>query len=174
MTQTGLISTGNAAAVCVASVAKPHCRVRQWELVEFAGLGSLAHIFRARPVGTSADRPANYAVKMLRPCWQDETRRFACCSARPWWAEHVAPALGAHPGRPRARAAAAVGHAWLEGASLAARLADGQQFGVPETLWIARQTAEALDALYAAGWMHGDVTPGNIQVSPTGTSRCWI
>ena len=57
---------------------------------------------------------------------------------------------------------------WLEGASLAARLADWQQFGVPEALWIARQTAEALDALHAAGWMHGDVTPGNIQVSPTG------
>ena len=57
---------------------------------------------------------------------------------------------------------------WLEGASLAARLADGQQFGVPEALWIARQTAEALDALHAAGWMHGDVTPGNIHVSPTG------
>ena len=57
---------------------------------------------------------------------------------------------------------------WLEGASLAARLADGQQFGVPEALWIARQTAEALDALHVAGWMHGDVTPGNIQISPTG------
>ena len=57
---------------------------------------------------------------------------------------------------------------WLEGASLGARLAEGQQFGVPEALWIVRQTAEALDALHTAGWMHGDVTPGNIHVSPTG------
>ncbi len=57
---------------------------------------------------------------------------------------------------------------WLEGASLAERLADGQLFGVPEALWIARQTAEALDALHQAGWIHGDMAPGNIHVSPTG------
>jgi serine/threonine-protein kinase len=57
---------------------------------------------------------------------------------------------------------------WLDGASLAARLADGQQYGVPEALWMIRQTAEALDALHVAGWVHGDVTPGNIHVSPTG------
>ena len=30
------------------------------------------------------------------------------------------------------------------------------------------RTAEVLDALHAAGWMHGDVTPGNIHVSPSG------
>ena len=47
-------------------------RVRQWELVEFAGLGSLARIYRARPAESPADRPADYAVKMLRPCWKDD------------------------------------------------------------------------------------------------------
>jgi len=57
---------------------------------------------------------------------------------------------------------------WLEGASLAKRLAGGEAFDVPEALWIARQTAEALEALHAAGWMHGDVSPGNIQVSQAG------
>ena len=57
---------------------------------------------------------------------------------------------------------------WLEGASLAVRLADGPQFGVPEALWMVRQTAEALDALHQAGWMHGDVAPGNIHVSRNG------
>ena len=44
----------------------------------------------------------------------------------------------------------------------------GRQFDVPAVLWIARQTAEALDALHAAGWTHGDVSPGNIHVSPSG------
>ena len=57
---------------------------------------------------------------------------------------------------------------WLEGASLQARLAAGETFNIPKALWIARQTAEALDGLHAAGWMHGDVTPGNIHVSPAG------
>jgi serine/threonine-protein kinase len=32
-------------------------------------------------------------------------------------------------------------------------------------LWLARQTAEALAALHAAGWMHADVKPGNLFVS---------
>ncbi len=57
---------------------------------------------------------------------------------------------------------------WLDGASLQARLAAGEMFSIPKSLWIARQTAEALDGLHAAGWMHGDVTPGNIHVSPAG------
>jgi serine/threonine-protein kinase len=57
---------------------------------------------------------------------------------------------------------------WLEGASLDARIRAGQQFDAPRVLWIARQAAEALDALHAAGWMHGDVSPGNIHVSPSG------
>ena len=57
---------------------------------------------------------------------------------------------------------------WLAGASLQTRLAAGEQFDVPTALWIARQTAEALEALNAAGWMHGDVSPGNIHVSSAG------
>ena len=71
MIQTQSILTGNV-HVCVAPVAESPGRARQWELVEFAGLGSLAHIYRARPVGTPADRPATYAVKMLRPCWEND------------------------------------------------------------------------------------------------------
>ncbi|HTU25212.1 MAG TPA: protein kinase, partial [Pirellulales bacterium] len=39
---------------------------------------------------------------------------------------------------------------------------------VPVALWIARQVAEALEALSAAGWMHSDVKPSNIRVSTAG------
>jgi eukaryotic-like serine/threonine-protein kinase len=169
MTQTGLLSAGSTAAVCVAGMAKPHCRVRQWDLVEFAGLGSLAHIFRARPVGAPADRPATYAVKMLRPCWQNDEQAIRLLQREALVGQsishpHLVPILAA----PVVEPPRLVVMPWLEGASLASRLADGQQFGVPEALWIARQTAEALDALYLAGWIHGDVTPGNIHISPTG------
>ena len=169
MIQTGLIPTGSAAPVCVAPVAKSRYRVRQWELVEFAGLGSLAHIFRARPVDAPADRPATYAVKMLRPCWEDDPQAIRLLQREALVGQsishpHLVPILSA----PVLEPPRLLVMPWLEGASLGARLADGQQFGVPETLWMARQTAEALDALYVAGWIHGDVTPGNIQVSPSG------
>lgn len=57
---------------------------------------------------------------------------------------------------------------WLEGSTLEARLADGECFDLPAALWIVRQTAEALDALHLAGWMHGDVKPSNLFLSVEG------
>jgi eukaryotic-like serine/threonine-protein kinase len=169
MTQTVMMSAGSSAAVCVPLVAKSYCRVRQWELVEFAGLGSLAHVYRARPVDSPADLPATYAVKMLRPCWEEDEQAIRLLQREALVGQsishpHLVPILAA----PVVEPPRLVVMPWLEGASLAVRLANGQQFGVPEALWIARQTTEALDALHTAGWMHGDVSPGNIQISPSG------
>lgn len=169
MTQTQPILTGDAPPVCVANVAESPCRARQWELVEFVARGSLARIYRARPVGTPADRPATYAVKMLRPCWQNDPEAIRLLRREAQVGQsvshpHLVPVLTAAVSEsPRLLVMP-----WLEGVSIQARLAAGQQFDVPRTLWIARQTAEALDALHPAGWIHGDVTPGNIHVSPTG------
>lgn len=169
MTQTQLMPTGSALSVCVTNVAKSPSRIRQWELVEFVGLGSLAHVYRARTVGSSSDRPATYAVKMLRPCWEDDEQAIGLLQrealvGRSVSDPHLVPILSAYVREsPRLLVMP-----WLDGASLATRMAEGQQFGVPESLWLVRQTAEALDALYRAGWLHGDVTPGNIHVSTTG------
>jgi serine/threonine-protein kinase len=57
---------------------------------------------------------------------------------------------------------------WLAGTTLATMLAGAKPIDWPVALWIARQVAEALDALHGAGWMHGDVKPGNVFVSPEG------
>jgi serine/threonine-protein kinase len=169
MTQTGLISTDRGSAAPVAVAAKPHYRVRQWELVEFVGLGSLARIFRARPAVAAADQPPTYAVKMLRPCWEDDERAIRLLQREAVVGQsishpHLVPILSACVLEPPRLLVMP----WLEGASLAERLAAGQQFGVPEALWIVRQTAEALDALHRAGWIHGDVTPGNLHISASG------
>ena len=169
MTQTCLTPIGDAASVPVASLAESYCRVGQWELVEFAALGSLARIYRARPAGASADRPATYAVKMLRPRWQHDPHAIRLLQREALVGQsishpHLVPVLSAAVLEPPRLLVMP----WLEGASLRARLAAGEEFDVPAALWIARQAAEALDALHAAGWMHGDVAPGNIHVSPAG------
>jgi serine/threonine protein kinase len=39
---------------------------------------------------------------------------------------------------------------------------------IPLALWIVRQTAEALQALHDAGWLHGDIKPDNLLVTPQG------
>ena len=57
---------------------------------------------------------------------------------------------------------------WLEGTTLRAKLLRGELLDVPAVLWIVRQVAEALDALDAAGWVHGDVKPENIFLSSEG------
>ncbi len=51
---------------------------------------------------------------------------------------------------------------------MAALLTPHEKMGVPYALWIARQAAEALDALHTAGYLHGDVKPGNLVLSPEG------
>jgi serine/threonine-protein kinase len=57
----------------------------------------------------------------------------------------------------------------LEGADLAQILAAHGRLEIPLALWIARQVADGLAALYdATGMIHADVKPANIFLSPTG------
>ena len=59
----------------------------------------------------------------------------------------------------------------LPGESLRARLRRDYQLDLPTTLWIARQTAEALAALHRAGFAHGDIKPDNIRLVNDGTAK---
>jgi serine/threonine-protein kinase len=47
-------------------------------------------------------------------------------------------------------------------------LKSSEIFSLPHALWIARQAAEALDAVHRAGYLHGDVKPGNLMISADG------
>jgi serine/threonine protein kinase len=174
MTQTELRSSSDAAATRkqvprrVARAELP-CRVGQWELVSLAAEGDLARVYRARPAGVSAEAGAAYALKMLRPQWQDDPRSVRLLQrearvGRSISHPHLVSILQASLGRtPRF-----VVMPWLEGTTLRARLDAGWRADLPVALWITRQVAEALEALHAAGWMHGDVKPGNVFLSPEG------
>ncbi len=56
----------------------------------------------------------------------------------------------------------------LEGHSMEVTLHSDQPKPLPVALWLIRQTAQALDALHASGWVHGDVKPANVVVGARG------
>lgn len=170
MTQTAQITPPQIAlSVAALEKAKFPCRVRQWELVNFVAEGGLARIFRARTVGSSPNQSASYALKMLLPAWENDPQAIRLLQREALVGQsvshpHLIPILFSSVQQlPRF-----VVMPWLDGATLQQRLAAGERFDLPEVLWIARQAAEALDALHQAGWMHGDVKPSNIMLSPEG------
>jgi serine/threonine-protein kinase len=55
---------------------------------------------------------------------------------------------------------------WVPGRSLRDRLRVDFRLDPRTALWIARQVAEALQAIHHAGFVHGDVKPENILLSP--------
>ncbi len=59
----------------------------------------------------------------------------------------------------------------LPGESLADRLGRDGRLPVREAVWVARQAAEALAALHAAGLVHADVKPANVRLLPSGEAK---
>jgi len=167
MTEADAISTANAPVAHVSTGLRSPRRVKQWELVEPTATGTLTQVYRARPAGTPASQPAAYALKMLQPRWAEDPRAIALLRreavvGRGVAHPHLVSILAASVNRPPYF----VAMPWLRGATLRRHLAAGSDMDLPVILWIARQVAEALDALEAAGWMHGDVKPSNILISP--------
>ena len=154
----------------MASTAEPvPAQAGSWRLQGLLGEGTLARVFAAQPVESPADRPAAYALKMLRPRWHDRPDAIALMRrealvGRSVAHPHLVPILAAHLLEPPYF----VVMPRLAGESLAELLRREWTLSVLRAMWIARQTAEALDALHRHGFLHGDVKPGNVQLAPTG------
>ncbi|MCS7306759.1 MAG: serine/threonine protein kinase [Thermoguttaceae bacterium] len=143
--------------------------IEGWELVGLAFQSQLAQVYRARPASAAPDRPPAYALKVLCPQWESDPRaremfRREILLGRLVRHPHLLAVLGGQVRQPPIY----VITPWLEGKTLAQCLAEGWRPDVPVALWIARQVAEALDALHRAGWMHGDIKPENIHLAPSG------
>lgn len=113
-------------------------------------------------------RPA-YALKVLRARWEKDPKALAMMcrevqAARTIRHPHVVSVLAAGLHRPPYYLVMP----WLRGRTLAARLATSEPFDLPVALWIVRQVGEALGGMSAAGWIHGDVKPSNVFLSPEG------
>jgi Tol biopolymer transport system component len=60
---------------------------------------------------------------------------------------------------------------FVEGATLADRLARGRRVPLTEALGLARQIASALEAAHERGIVHRDLKPSNITITPAGTVK---
>jgi serine/threonine-protein kinase len=143
-------------------------RLGPWLLESVIGSGSMSTIYLARPA-EAGEQTARYAVKVLDTAWQEQAiavaffRREATVGRRVTH-PHLVSVLSAQVAAPPYYLVMPL----LTGRTAEERLAKGELFSLPHALWIARQTAEAAGALHRAGYLHGDVKPGNLMLSSEG------
>ena len=147
-------------------------------LESLLGEGTLSRVYRARPAEQQPSHPSpfpkresvgrgQYALKVLRE--QYNTNRAALRALRreafvgqTIVHRHIVSILSVHVHR----LPYFVVMPCLEGQTVATALARGRMFNLPHVLWIARQAAESLDVLHTSGYLHGDIKPANVFVSP--------
>jgi eukaryotic-like serine/threonine-protein kinase len=140
-----------------------------WHLVRRLGEGAWTEVYQARPASSTREETADYVVKVLKPSCQNDPLAIQLLQREEFVARqvrhpHLASILSAHTdSAPRF-----VVMPYIDGISAADALHTAGRFIVPQGLWIARQTAEGLQALHQHGWLHGDVKPANIIVSANG------
>lgn len=144
-------------------------RMGPWQLVQLIAESSLSRVYAARPAD-SPDAPPSYAVKALkREWWQDRTaidiyRREAWVGRQASHSNLIA-VLGSQVAQPPFW----IAHPRLTGDTLETKLRGGWRPSLPEALWITRQAADALAALYRqTGMIHADVKPSNLFLAPDG------
>jgi serine/threonine-protein kinase len=124
------------------------------------GVGGMGEVYRARD--TKLHR--SVAVKVLPDLFASDPERLARFERE----AHTLAALN-HPN---------IAHIYgLEGSALVMELVDGEDLAVrigrgalplDETLAVARQVADALEAAHDSGIVHRDLKPANVQVRPDG------
>ena len=160
-----------AAAAVAGAVAPPLVgRLGPWQLVKLLCEGNLTRVYQSRPADAPSSQRAAYVVKLLRKEWWRDPQAIEVQRREAWVGSQVShpnlvPVLSASVKEPPFY----IVMPKLEGASLAQILTEQGRLDVPVALWIARQTADALAALFeATGMIHSDVKPANLLVSPTG------
>ncbi|MEX0937179.1 MAG: serine/threonine-protein kinase [Pirellulales bacterium] len=150
-------------------ITTPHM-VGPWQLVAPIAETRLSEIYRALPEAAAAgDGQPPYVVKLLRRQWRDDPQAVILFQR-----EAVVGRMLSHPNLVPVLAAGAdvvpyVVMPYLHGQTLARQMAAGRWPSLAHALWIARQVAQALDALFRPrGWMHADIKPSNIHLGPDG------
>lgn len=143
--------------------------IDRWQLLQPLGEGAMADVYLAAPGENASPAAARYALKVLKRCWEDDPVAVSLFAREAHLGQsisdpHLVPVLDWN--LKSAPYYVAMPH--LEGTTLEAQLRQNREVDLPVALWIVRQVAQGLDALHAAGWMHADVKPANIFISPGG------
>lgn len=145
---------------------QPLPRIPGFLLLQRLGGGPLTSVFEARDL----DNGTACALKVLRTDWPDQATavkllqreaRAGLTVLHP----HLVHVTHAHVLQPPYFLVMDL----LKGESLRRRLQRDYRLPIPDVLWIVRQTAEALQALHNAGFLHGDIKPDNLRLIDDGT-----
>lgn len=145
-------------------------QVPRWHLASLLHAGRYCDVFTAVADGSrQIDRHPRHLVKLLR---EEHEKNPALVAAMCREAEigqqvqspHLVSVLDVNIDQPPYFAVMP----FLSGSSVAMTLATVGQLEVADAVWICRQVADALVALHAGGWIHGDVKPANILVGLDG------
>ena len=142
----------------------PGTRVGSYEVIAILGEGGMGKVWRARHLALKRDD----ALKMLPDAFVANPERLARF-------EREAQVLASlnHPniahvyGLEATAGTRALVMELVEGETLADRIVRGR-IPIDESLAIARQIADALDAAHAHGIIHRDLKPANISLRPDG------
>jgi serine/threonine-protein kinase len=148
---------------------EPSRELAGWRCERLVGEGRWTRVYAAQAPESLTTQPAPYALRMLRECWEGDPRAIAALRREAWLGEHVshahlAPTLASRLVETPLFFVSPL----LRGRSLAAMLGRAEAPPLSQALWVARQVAEALEALDDAGWMHADLNPASVFVSPEG------
>ena len=152
-------------------------RLGPYEVTAQIGQGGMGEVYRARDRKLQRD----VAIKVLPEAFAHDTERLSRFEreARTLASlnhPNIAAIYGLEEGPAeaghyvRGRPVCALVMELVEGETLAARIAKGP-VPVPETMAIAKQIAEALEAAHEHGIIHRDLKPANIKVRPDGVVK---
>jgi hypothetical protein len=145
----------------------PGTRLGPYEVTAQIGVGGMGEVYRA----TDTNLKRAVAIKVLPESVAADAGRLARFQRE---AEVLASLNHSHIaaiyGLERSDGTTALVMELVEGPTLADRIAQGP-IPVDETLPIAKQIAEALEAAHEQGIIHRDLKPANIKVRPDGTVK---
>src|SRR4029434_6001111 len=145
----------------------PGARVGAYEIIAAIGAGGMGEVYRARGTKLHSDG----ALKILPEAFaadHDRLTRFTREAQTLASLNH--PNIAQIHGLDDSTSVHALVIEWVEGPDLAHRLSRGP-IPVDETIAIAKQIADAIEAAHDQGIVHRDLKPANIKVRDDGTGK---